>query len=86
MATVTSSLTEKGEVPLPVDILEQLGLKPHDRVVLELNDGEVRIRPARSRILAGFGAVTPLERPEDYRAIREQFERDVADDVWAETE
>lgn len=86
MATVTSSLTKKGEIALPVDILEQFDLKPYDRVILERDGGEVRMRPARSRILASFGAVTPLERPEDFRAIREQFEQGVADDVLAETE
>lgn len=86
MTTMTSSVTEKGEVALPVVIREQLGLKPNDKVILELHDGEVRVRPARSRILAAFGAVTPLARPEDFRAIREQFEHDVADDVLAETE
>jgi len=86
MATIVGSLTAKGSITIPAEIREQLGFKPRDPLAIEIDGEDVRLRPLRSRLLAGFGAVTPLQRPEDFRAVREQFEHDVAAEVMSETE
>jgi len=39
-----------------------------------------------SQLLAGFGAIVPKNMPEDFRAMREEFEKDVAEDVVVEEE
>jgi hypothetical protein len=41
-------------------------------------------KPSPSRLLAGFGAVTPRQKPEDYRLVREDMEAAMAEEVAAE--
>lgn len=79
-----STVTQKGQVTIPRDVRNRLGLRPHDRVVFELEGEVVRLRRAESRALAGYGSVTPRKRPEDFIAIREEFERGVAEEVTGE--
>ena len=78
VATVTS----KGQVTIPADVREHLGIKPKDRVQFEISeDGSVTVVPARSHVLASFGAVKPRQQPEDFRALRKEFEEGVAENV-----
>jgi hypothetical protein len=37
-----------------------------------------------SRLMKGFGAVTPIQKPEEYRLIREDMEAAMAEEVSAE--
>lgn len=37
-------ITTKGQVTIPIDIREELGLLPHTEVEFEVDDGEVRMR------------------------------------------
>lgn len=44
----TTSLTSKGQVTIPKDIREKLGLKPGDRVIFDqAKDGTVQVRRAQ---------------------------------------
>ena len=63
-----------------------LGLKAGDRMVFEVSEGTVTLRPAASPLWAGFGAITPMRRPEDFGALRNAFEEGVAADVIADRE
>ncbi len=83
MANLESSMTQKGQVTIPAEIRARLGLKPRDRVAFEIDGEEVKLRRAASKLLAGYGAVPPIRRPEDFRWLRERFEEDVAADVAA---
>jgi hypothetical protein len=38
-------------------------------------------KQAPSRLLAGFGAVTPTQKPEDWRKIRSDMEEAMAEEV-----
>ena len=84
MRAMESTITQKGQVTIPQEIRTRLGLKPRDRVRFAIKDGEVRIIPAPSKILAGYGAVTPHSRPEDFQGARAAFEEGVAEDVQSE--
>jgi AbrB family looped-hinge helix DNA binding protein len=84
MQEFETRLTEKGQVTIPHEIRRLIGLQPHDTVRFEVVGGEVRIRRATSKLLAGFGAVTPQYQPEDFRSIREEFEKGVAKEVISE--
>ena len=77
-------LTQKGQVTIPVEIRDKLGLKPRDTVRFELDGTELKLRPVRSRLIEGYGAVAPLAHPEDWRAIRDEMEHAVAQEVAAE--
>ena len=84
MKALESRLTQKGQVTIPAEIREQLGLKPHDRVRFAVEDGTVVLRPAPSALLQGYGAVTPHQRPENWPEVRASVEAAIADDVQQE--
>lgn len=84
MRELETTLTQKGQVTIPSEIRNRLGLKPKDKVVFEMEGDKVRVRKAPSKILKWYGSVTPKERPEDFRKVREEFEKGVSEDVASE--
>jgi hypothetical protein len=43
-------------------------------------------KPSPSRLLAGFGAVRPIHKPEDYRLVRSDMEQAMAEEVTNKTQ
>ena len=84
MKELETRLTQKGQVTIPAEIRHRLGLKPKDVVRFEVEGDEVKLKPATSRLLEGFGAVTPREKPEDWRKVRKDMEEAIAGEVAAE--
>ena len=41
----TTSVTQKGQATIPIIIRRKLGIKPNTKIVFELNDNEVSLRP-----------------------------------------
>ena len=60
-----TKLTRKGQITIPAEIRARLGLKPKDVVRFEIEGDEVKLKPATSQLLAGFGAVSPRQKPKD---------------------
>lgn len=82
MNTGITTVTIKGQVTIPADIREYLGIKPKDRVQFEVaEDGSVRVMPARSRLAALFASVKPTNSGTDDETLREEFEEGVAESV-----
>lgn len=84
MKELESRMTRKGQITIPAEIRAQLGLKPKDRVRFVPEADGVKVLPAESRLLRGFGAVAPVHRPENWTDVRREFEEMVADDVAKE--
>ena len=84
MSTSVSRMTVKGQITIPAEIRHKVGLSPRDLVEIDIVDGEIIVRPVRSQLLAGFGAVTPRSRPENWTAVREEVERALAEEVMRE--
>lgn len=82
--TQETTLTQKGQVTIPVAIRSTLGLKPKDKVRFEVVGDEVKIKPAPSRIARHFGSVAVRGKPLDWRAERKAFEEGVAEDALSE--
>lgn len=76
-------MTSKGQVTIPAEIRDQLGLKPRDSVQFALEGKRIIVEPIESELLKIYGSIAPINCPEDYRAIREEFEHGVADDVMS---
>ena len=74
-------MTQKGQITIPAEIRARLGLKPKDRVRFVPEADGVKVQPAESSILKGYGAVAPVQQPEDWTDVRCEFEEMVADDV-----
>ena len=81
MQEFETRLTEKGQVTIPQEIRRLMDLQPGDTVRFEVVGENVRIERATSRLLAGFGAVTPKQRPEDFRSIREEVEKGITREI-----
>lgn len=84
MKEFETTMTEKGQVTIPQEIRHLIGLRPRDRVRFEVEGNVVRIRRAESKLLAGFGAVPPRKKPEDYKAVREKVEQSIAEEAATE--
>ncbi|MBI4295046.1 MAG: AbrB/MazE/SpoVT family DNA-binding domain-containing protein [Chloroflexi bacterium] len=79
-----TTLTKKGQVTIPGELRRALDLKPKDKIAFELAHGEVHLKPVRSRLLAGYGAVKPRAKPEDYSRMRQEVEEEWAEEVAKE--
>jgi AbrB family looped-hinge helix DNA binding protein len=84
MREYETSMTEKGQVTIPQEIRRIMGLHPHDKVHFHVKGEEITITRASSKLLTGFGAVTPKNQPEDFHKLRKAFEEGVAEDVATE--
>lgn len=62
-------VTRKGQVTIPAVIRQFLGLQKTGRVAFAIEDGEVKIKPAKATLEAAYGAVKPLTQPEDFEKI-----------------
>ncbi|MEM7589536.1 MAG: AbrB/MazE/SpoVT family DNA-binding domain-containing protein [Myxococcota bacterium] len=78
---LSSRITSKGQTTIPADIRRSLGLSAHDRLGYELDGDRLIVYPLRGTILDHRGTVKPRNRPEDFRAIREQVMEEVACDI-----
>lgn len=79
-----TTITQKGQVTIPIDVRRALGLKPRDKVRFELDGDTVKFRKAPSRIQRHFGAVVVPTKPLDWREEREAFEEAVAEEATSE--
>ncbi len=84
MQEFETTLTEKGQVTIPQEVRRIIGLQPRDRVRFTVVGDVVTIKRASSKLLRGYGAVSPKKRPEDFRQVREDVEKGVAEDVVSE--
>ncbi len=78
MRELQVTITERGQVTLPVEIRRRLGLKPRDKVAFVIDEGEIRVeRPAFS-FATLKGSVKALSRPEDLEEISRLAKEDKA--------
>ena len=74
----TSTLTRKGQVTIPKEIRDELGLAEGDRLFFVRRGDEIVLKVLRGNILELRGSVRPTKRPENFEAIRETAKRRVA--------
>mgnify|MGYP001342204835 CR=1 FL=1 len=76
-----SRVGQKGQVTLPVEMRNHLGIKPKDTVqFVEEGDG-IKVRLAASTLRKHFGSVKSHRTPEDWTAMRRDFEELAAEDA-----
>ena len=58
-----ATVSAKGQITLPAKTRRAVGIKPRDRVVIEVDGGSIRVRPVRDFFeLEGFlGSAFPRE-------------------------
>ena len=62
MSRVTT-LTSKGQVTIPKDIRDELGLKPHDKIRFSLENGHVTLRKAYLSLEEIAGSIPAINVP-----------------------
>jgi AbrB family looped-hinge helix DNA binding protein len=55
-----TSLTRKGQVTIPKNVRDQLGLKPFDKIVISVDNGEAKPRNAHLSLEEVAGILPPL--------------------------
>ena len=80
-----STLTSKGQTTIPLEVRKALNLKPRQRILYEINDNSVVLRPQTDSILNAFGSVKPLVGGvKEWKKIRETTRQAIADNAGAE--
>lgn len=70
-----TTVTQKGQVTIPREVREYLGVGPRDKVTFRIDRGEVKIERLEGTLESAFGAVRPLGKSADFRKqIREAKE------------
>lgn len=65
----TTVITRKGQVTIPAEIRQALGLKEGDAVSWHQEGNGVRLAPARFTLESVFGSVKPKHNPEDFEEL-----------------
>ena len=72
MPTYRSSVSPKGQITLPIDARRRLGIRPKDRVIIEIHDDSITIRPAKEgSFLDSYRSIPALKRPMSVEAMTE---------------
>ena len=69
MKTIVTTLTQRSQVTIPAEVRRLLGVKPRDKVAFTIDDGGVRLAPASFSLESAYGAVKPVEKPENFDEI-----------------
>ncbi len=73
-----STVTRKGQVTIPKEIRDRLGVREGEKVIFVLRGDEVVLKVIRGTILDLKGSVKPRAHPEDFEAIRSSVKRAVS--------
>ncbi len=79
-----ASVTETGQITIPQEIRQLMGLQPHDKVCFEVDGETVKIRRVSSKLIHGYGAIRARKKPEDYQELRQAFEEGIAEEAGSE--
>lgn len=73
MKQYTTTMTQRGQVTVPVEVQRLLGIGPRDKVTFTVEGREVRLASAREQLNAVFGSVKRLH-PDDRTSLDELIE------------
>jgi AbrB family looped-hinge helix DNA binding protein len=86
MQEMETTVTQKGQVTIPLEVRRMMGLEPHDRVRFEVEGDTVRITKAPSSVLKWYQSVQAPDGPKEVWELREEFERGVAEEAVSRAE
>ncbi len=73
-----STVTRKGQITIPKEIRDQLGVRQGEKVVFVVRGAEVVLKVIRGTILDLKGSVKAQRHPEDFEAMRKSVRRSVS--------
>jgi AbrB family looped-hinge helix DNA binding protein len=83
MQEVFSTVNQEGQITIPADVVERIGLGPGETVVLVVDDGQVKVARGESVVDRTAGALKPvhLERPPTAEEMRQSAADEIAEQV-----
>ena len=69
MKELVATITSKGQLTVPAEIRRTLGLKRGDKVVFRLENHDVTLAPATSRLAAGYQSVPALPAAKTWQEV-----------------
>lgn len=84
MPVYESRLTQKGQVTLPAEVREWLGIAPGDVVRFESTPEGVRLLPVTSRVAQYFGVAATSGKTLSWQEERAAFEEGIAGEASAD--
>lgn len=79
MRKFSSTITQRGQVTLPVEIRRKLDVNPGDRVEFTIEGDQVTVRPVKYTLESAFGSVPPLSEPMDFEEMIRTAKEDRAE-------
>ncbi len=81
---LVSVLTRKWQTTISKDVRNHLGLKPNDRIFYLIDDERVILKPLKGNILDLRGSVTTKEKLVDFKKLRDNTGKKVAQKIVEE--
>ncbi|MFB6181592.1 MAG: AbrB/MazE/SpoVT family DNA-binding domain-containing protein [Candidatus Magasanikbacteria bacterium] len=80
-----AKITTKGQVTIPAPIREKLGLNAQDKIVFELVNGDLKLKPVTKKDFMDLaGSVEHKDEEIDFDELREKMEKDKAKEIIKE--
>ena len=84
MKEFTTTITQRGQVAVPSEVRQILGLKPRDKVTFTVDDGEVHLTSVPFSLESAFGSVKPSQMPDNFREISQDTKDEKAEKTAGE--
>jgi len=82
----TAAVTSKGQITIPIEVRQDLGLKAHDRIeFVKMEDGKYFIRPKKGSIMNLHGIFKWTGKPVSIEEMDESIATHILED-WARFE
>ncbi|MFB6226657.1 MAG: AbrB/MazE/SpoVT family DNA-binding domain-containing protein [Candidatus Paceibacteria bacterium] len=80
-----AKITTKGQVTIPAPIRKKLGLNAQDKVIFELTEGNLKLKPVTKKDFMDLaGSVDHEDGEIDFDNLREEMEKDKAKEIIKE--
>lgn len=76
---ITTTITKKGQVTIPVSIREILDLKASDSLLFSLEKNKIIATPVKSDVLSLYGSVkVKTKQPVNFKKLRQKMIKELA--------
>lgn len=76
MKEFVSSVSPKGQITLPAEVRRQLGLRPKDKVTIQVDGDDIRLVPTSFTLESAAGSVPALKEPLAWEEIETRLNED----------
>jgi AbrB family looped-hinge helix DNA binding protein len=82
---ILASVTERGQVTMPVEVRKALGISKRSKVIFRVQDGDVVLKKPEYTLESIFASIPPLREPKTWDEIREIVDAERVEDYLKKT-